>query len=257
MGLHCLSAVTVSFGCILTNDETLIRTFFREPITFTPGCNEHSFSLLRQSSEFNDDEVALFCSVAIDDELSDITFEVDGELFTAHKAILSARSSIFTAEFFGNKKLIQIKDVKSTIFKAMLDFIYSDFLSDTFDVDQVNNLYRAANRYELEGLRILCEVVLKSNVSMDTVISSLALCEEYVNTYGPDGLKDVNAFLLDRLKDACLRFASRPEVLVQLALKTEFGSLMQRFPSLLKSLNDHAIKDVDFCDLISKKQRTR
>ncbi|KAJ4813583.1 BTB/POZ/MATH-domain protein [Rhynchospora pubera] len=274
MGLHCMSAATVTFGCTVCNNETRVRTLFKEAITFTPGCNEHSFSLLTESSKLHDG-VALLCSVTIVSDsleempklpfnallpfslsdnmtdflendvenMSDITFEVDGKLFTAHKAILFARSSVFTAEFFGNKKIIKIKEMKPKIFKAMLHFIYSDSLPDMFDVHLVQNLYRAAVRYKLEGLKKLCADVLKRTVSVDTVISSLALAEEQIYCFELSGLEDV-----------CLRFASRPEILVQLALKTEFVSLMQRVPYLLESLNGYALRDVDFCDLISKKQ---
>ncbi|KAJ4813585.1 BTB/POZ and MATH domain-containing protein 2 [Rhynchospora pubera] len=71
-------------------------------------------------------------------EMADVTFDVNGEIFTAHRLVLSARSPVFKAEFFGRMsesklKCIQIKNIKPEIFKAMLHFIYSDSLPHMSD----------------------------------------------------------------------------------------------------------------------------
>ena len=56
---------------------------------------------------------------------TDITFEVDGEMFPAHKVILSARSPVFRAQLFGpmkdkNMKCIKIEDMEAPVFKVPL-----------------------------------------------------------------------------------------------------------------------------------------
>ncbi|RLN33733.1 rhomboid-like protein 19 [Panicum miliaceum] len=53
---------------------------------------------------------------------TDITFEVDGEMFPAHKVVLSARSPVFRAQLFGpmkdkNMKCIKIEDMEAPVFK--------------------------------------------------------------------------------------------------------------------------------------------
>ncbi|KAJ1700471.1 hypothetical protein LUZ63_000250 [Rhynchospora breviuscula] len=58
-------------------------------------------------------------------EMADVSFEVDGEIFTAHRSVLTARSPVFNAELFGpmsesKMETIAIKDIKPLIFKAML-----------------------------------------------------------------------------------------------------------------------------------------
>lgn len=56
---------------------------------------------------------------------TDITFEVDGEMFPAHKVILSARSPVFRAQLFGpmkdkDMKCIKIEDMEAPVFKVTL-----------------------------------------------------------------------------------------------------------------------------------------
>ncbi|KAJ4761125.1 BTB/POZ and MATH domain-containing protein 2 [Rhynchospora pubera] len=166
-----------------------------------------------------------FAELLENKEMADITFEVGGEIFTAHKSILSVRSPVFKAEFLrgmaeSNIKSIQIKEIKPVIFKALLHFIYTDSVPDMADEDttlvtQVQHLFKAADRYRLEGLKVICEEVLIRNITMDTLISSLALAEEHN---------------CQELKNACLGSASEPEILLQLARKTEYVQLMQQYP---------------------------
>ncbi|XP_078156607.1 BTB/POZ and MATH domain-containing protein 2-like [Carex rostrata] len=61
---------------------------------------------------------------------ADVTFEVDGQLLSAHKCILAARSPVFSAQFFGPMKeksdTIKIEEMEARVFKALLHFIYND-----------------------------------------------------------------------------------------------------------------------------------
>jgi speckle-type POZ protein len=66
-------------------------------------------------------------------EGGDVTFEVGGKTFSAHKCILDARSSLFKAELFGPVKeevtdYLLIDDMASKVFKALLHFVYTDLL---------------------------------------------------------------------------------------------------------------------------------
>ncbi|KAJ3704858.1 hypothetical protein LUZ61_008563 [Rhynchospora tenuis] len=167
-------------------------------------------------------------------EMADVSFEVDGELFTAHRSVLAARSPVFNAELFGpmtesKMETIAIKDIKPLIFKAMLHFIYTDSLPDMSDeniplVIISQHLLVAADRYGLDGLKILCEDRLMRDISMDTAISTLALAEEVD---------------LEELKDRCLCFICEPQNLLLLSVTNEYVQLMQRYPSLLKEIGDN------------------
>ncbi|KAJ4813590.1 BTB/POZ and MATH domain-containing protein 2 [Rhynchospora pubera] len=113
-------------------------------------------------------------------ETTDVRFEVDGEIFTAHRSVLAAWSPVSNAELFGSMteskmETIAIKDIKPLIFKAMLHFIDTDSLPDLSDeniplVTITQHLLIAADRYGLDGLKILCEDRILRDISMDTGI---------------------------------------------------------------------------------------
>lgn len=54
---------------------------------------------------------------------TDVAFEVDGEIFAAHKLVLAARSPVFRAQLFGpmkdrNMQCIKVEDMEATVFKV-------------------------------------------------------------------------------------------------------------------------------------------
>lgn len=54
---------------------------------------------------------------------TDVSFEVDGEVFAAHKLVLAARSPVFRAQLFGpmrdqNTKCIKVEDMEAPVFKV-------------------------------------------------------------------------------------------------------------------------------------------
>lgn len=56
---------------------------------------------------------------------NDVSFEVDGEVFTAHKLVLAARSPVFRAQLFGpmkdhNTRCIKVEDMEAPVFKVLL-----------------------------------------------------------------------------------------------------------------------------------------
>ncbi|KAJ3689279.1 hypothetical protein LUZ61_018443 [Rhynchospora tenuis] len=167
-------------------------------------------------------------------ETADVSFEVGGEIFTAHRSVLAARSQVFNAMFFGPMAgreepiIIKIKDVKPIIFKAMLHFIYTDSLPDMSDenvqlVAMTQHLLVAADKYALDGLKILCEDRLLRDISMDMVISIIALAEQLE---------------LEDLLDECLNFICNPTTLSLLAVTEDYAQLMLRCPSLRDWIGD-------------------
>ncbi|XP_008808252.1 BTB/POZ and MATH domain-containing protein 2-like isoform X2 [Phoenix dactylifera] len=142
---------------------------------------------------------------------TDVAFEVDGEIFSAHKLVLAARSPVFRAQLFGpmkdrNMQCIKVEDMEAPIFKALLHFIYWDSLPDMEELTGLNtkwastlmaqHLLAAADRYALERLKSLCEVKLCEDVAINTVATTLALAEQH------------HCF---QLKAVCLKFIALPE----------------------------------------------
>ncbi|XP_044384159.1 BTB/POZ and MATH domain-containing protein 2-like [Triticum urartu] len=136
----------------------------------------------------------------------DVTFSVGGQLFTAHRCVLAARSSVFKAELFGpmkesTMKCIKIDDMEPSVFEALLHFIYTDSLPSDLDQDQnveLQHLLVAADRYGLERLKAMCQGKLCQKIDVQTVATTLALAEQHHAA---------------QLKNACLRYLSSQEVL--------------------------------------------
>ncbi|CAN6173180.1 unnamed protein product [Urochloa humidicola] len=119
---------------------------------------------------------------------SDVTLVVSGEFFKAHKAILASRSPVFMSEFFGHMKekrsqLVEIKGMEVDVFRAMLHFIYTDsapeldWLEDGMAIAQ--HLLVAADRYWIDGLKLICEDKLDDGTNIDTAATILALAEQH------------------------------------------------------------------------------
>ncbi|MBA0832803.1 hypothetical protein Goarm_017168 [Gossypium armourianum] len=143
------------------------------------------------------------------EEGSDITFNVFGEKFHAHKLVLAARSPVFEAEFsdrMEDDNEIVVTDMEPKVFKALLHFIYRDSLIDdeefvgtsSSSMPSVSDalaakLLAAADKYDLPRLRLMCESVLCKDISVNSVANILALADRH---YAMD------------LKSVCLKFAA-------------------------------------------------
>ncbi|KAJ3672972.1 hypothetical protein LUZ60_006346 [Juncus effusus] len=165
-------------------------------------------------------------------DMTNVTFEVEGESFAAHRVVLALRSPVFKAELFGSMaesgsklKSIMIKDMQPDVFKSLLNFIYTDSLPKINDkkaeIIMAQHLLVAADRYAVEGLKLMCEDKLCDNVSLDTVTSSLSIADRHNCT---------------RLKNACLEFIAVPNNLQQFALNKEYIDLLHGSPSLIAEI---------------------
>ncbi|XP_044968779.1 BTB/POZ and MATH domain-containing protein 1-like [Hordeum vulgare subsp. vulgare] len=135
-------------------------------------------------------------------EEADVTFNVRGETFPAHKIVLAMRSPVFKAQLYGpmgdkTAQNITVDDMQPAVFKDLLQFIYKDslpFLDDLDDEkgDMVKHLLVAADRYAMERMKIICEATLSKSLTVETVAATLALADQYH---------------CSGLKDACIEFA--------------------------------------------------
>lgn len=174
-------------------------------------------------------------------EGSDITFNVSGEKFHAHKLVLVARSPAFRSEFFdkmvGDEQEVSVTDMEPKVFKAMLHFVYRDALAEDESVDSGScspisetltaKLLAAADKYDLRRLRRVCESRLCQDISVNSVSRALALADRYHAT---------------ELKAVCLRFAA--ENLAAVMRSDGFEYLKENFPSLQSEL----LKTVAGCE---------
>ncbi|XVF42611.1 hypothetical protein PTKIN_Ptkin01aG0377800 [Pterospermum kingtungense] len=178
------------------------------------------------------------------EEGSDITFNVFGEKFHAHKLVLAARSPVFEAEFSDmmeeDNTEIVVTDMEPKVFKALLHFIYRDNLIDDEEFAGTSSstmpsvsdalaakLLAAADKYDLPRLRLMCESVLCKDISVNSVANILALADRH---HAVD------------LKSICLKFAA--ENLVAVMLSDGFEYLKENCPSLQSEL----LKTVAGCE---------
>ncbi|CAO2201077.1 unnamed protein product [Urochloa humidicola] len=119
----------------------------------------------------------------------DVTFSVGGELFQAHKLILTMRSPVFKALLSGaaaamTEAAIEVFDMQPDVFEALLRYIYTDTLPVTEgqadeDVCQMmSRLLVAATRYRMLELKVLCEEKLSKMIGVDNAAEMLAFAGE-------------------------------------------------------------------------------
>ncbi|GJV39491.1 BTB/POZ/MATH-domains containing protein [Tanacetum coccineum] len=131
-----------------------------------------------------------FHFVAISSETgSDIVFRVKDDTFKAHKVILAARSPVFKAQLYRlvrNPALdeVELMDIEPLVFKAMILFISSDKLPDSYEsMDSMSHMIQhllvAADHFGLDRLKQLCEVKLCEELNMDVVGTTLSLAHDH------------------------------------------------------------------------------
>ncbi|CAD5321985.1 unnamed protein product [Arabidopsis thaliana] len=176
---------------------------------------------------------------------SDITFNVSGEKFRAHRLVLAARSPVFESEFLDvtgeEDRDIEVTDMEPKVFKALLHYIYKDALIEDAESSSSSGssvgpsasdtlaakLLGAADKYKLPRLSLMCESVLCKDISVDSVANILALADRY------------NA---SALKSVCLKFAA--ENLIAVMRSDGFDYLREHCPSLQSEL----LKTVAGCE---------
>ncbi|ONM03126.1 TD and POZ domain-containing protein 3 [Zea mays] len=173
---------------------------------------------------------------------SDVTFVVDGERFAAHRAVLAARSPVFKAQLFGSMAeatmttSIPLHGTSAATFRAMLRFMYTDACpeeaddsdsdsdSDSSPGEMFHDLLAAADRFDLDRLKLLCARKLWNNVCEDTVADTL-ICAETYNC--------------PQLKRKCLGFFGEGKDFKTKAVLTDgFARLALEFPWILDELRE-------------------
>ncbi|WVZ83227.1 hypothetical protein U9M48_030396 [Paspalum notatum var. saurae] len=140
---------------------------------------------------------------------ANVVFEVGTQTFKAHRCVLAARSPVFSAELFGQMKesdaaagcSIRIDDMEPHVFMVLLFFVYTDSLPENMTSKEeeqgamLQHLLVAADRYNLERLKLICEHRLRKCIEASTLATILVLDEQH-HCHG--------------LKKACFSFLESP-----------------------------------------------
>ncbi|KAF8777722.1 TD and POZ domain-containing protein 1-like [Argiope bruennichi] len=144
------------------------------------------FSQINDSHQNNEP-----CSGALDDIteiynnhlLSDVELKTKTESFPAHKVVLCARSSVFKAMLTNDMKetntnIIQVDDLENDTVHQFLLFLYSDSI-ESLQWNSAVKLYYAADKYQVEKLKMICSSFLVNNLSISKASELLLLADTH------------------------------------------------------------------------------
>lgn len=171
-------------------------------------------------------------------EETDVTFEVRGENFHAHKIVLAMRSPVFKADFFGTmgdrtRRTMNIEDIQPAIFSALLHFIYTDSLPSMGHLygddgeEMVKHLVVAADRYAMERMKVICESMLCKKLNVQNVTTTLALADHYH---------------CNHLKNACLEYITSPNRIHDVVASEGYAQLKRSRPAIIADIFERATK---------------
>ncbi len=128
------------------------------------------------------------------EELSDITFLVEGREVHANRALLAVRSDYFEALLFGGmcesvttiadvgerrRTPIELQDISHGVFSKVLEYLYTDTVSNlTYEMGM--SLLIASEQFMLDRLKALCEDRLRREISAENVIVVFIASHRYV-----------------------------------------------------------------------------
>ncbi|VAI54430.1 hypothetical protein VPH35_109129 [Triticum aestivum] len=197
------------------------------------GTNALPFNELSPPSDLQ----SHFGDLLLSKEGADITFEVGGDKFAAHRCVLAARSAVFKAQLSGAKdksSVVKISDIKADVFAGLLTFIYTDAVPEFVDMEadddddeviyatRLLQFLEAAERYDLQRLKSICEEKLAGFICAKTVADIIVVAEQR-QCCG--------------LKKACLEFIKADPSLHAAFAAGGLGQITgTRSPSLLKRL---------------------
>ena len=131
---------------------------------------------LDHKEDLNDALEVLFQSM----NFSDVTFNVRGQRFRAHKTLLAARSEVFAAMFqhFTKEHLtgvVDVPDVEPVVFKELLRYIYTGLVPLQRMDEVAVGLLAAADKYLLGKLKKACGDHLATHISPENCVKLLSL----------------------------------------------------------------------------------
>ncbi|KAM3198555.1 hypothetical protein ACQJBY_073605 [Aegilops geniculata] len=172
--------------------------------------------------------------------LPDVTFVVEKAEIQAHRLVLAMRSRVFAAELLGDMRegttrRVTVADMSASTFKAMIRFIYTDELpikgkttnkcAARRRVDMALDLLVAADRYDLEKLRLMCEKILSESIDVASVMPTL------MAVHGRHRCHE--------LEESCIKYlASDANVYAYVKATEEYKELEESCCSFLASVTD-------------------
>lgn len=177
------SEVDCQSGDCPSGRSSLVAQVYENSLYIFGGYN--GVTVLNDFYKFRLVPVSIPPSVLVDDfrklmdnpELADVTFLVENQKVYANKAILAVRSEYFKVMLFTAKmresqaqQPIELKDVPHSVFLKLLEYLYTDSVSDlTLEISV--SLLITSERFMLDRLKRLCEDSIRRDINADNVIN--------------------------------------------------------------------------------------
>ena len=164
-------------------------------------------------------------TLLLDESYSDVEIKCGERKFPCHKIILSARSQVFRAMFQADMEenrsgKIEIKDYSPDVIKTLLHFIYTSSL-DCTDQDHLLDLLQAADQYQLDLLKEVCEVEIckgvdSQNCLMFLIIGDMHKAEKLKTISMKILVENMNKVLVDSPEDWKNCVKKHPDLTVEI-----------------------------------------
>jgi speckle-type POZ protein len=142
--------------------------------------------------------------------MADVTFIVKNERIGAHSAIVVSGSPVICAMLEedkfkeGRTKEVEIEDIEPSVFKEMLRYLYTGRAPKLDEDDMTEPLFLAADKYQIEALKDLCEQSLISKLDDLSIVHYLVLAHLHS---APQLLEESLMFMEEHKKEV----KARPE----------------------------------------------
>uniref|UniRef100_A0A0F7ZB82 Ankyrin repeat and BTB/POZ domain-containing protein 2 n=1 Tax=Crotalus adamanteus TaxID=8729 RepID=A0A0F7ZB82_CROAD len=111
-------------------------------------------------------------------DMSDVTFQVEGKLFYAHKVLLVTASNKFktlmtnkTGQDIQGSKIVEISDMRYNIFKMLMQYLYyGGTEAMEIPITDILELLSAASLFQLDGLQRHCEILCAQTINIESCV---------------------------------------------------------------------------------------
>ncbi|XP_070791679.1 ankyrin repeat and BTB/POZ domain-containing protein 2 [Pituophis catenifer annectens] len=111
-------------------------------------------------------------------DMSDVTFQVEGKLFYAHKVLLVTASNKFktlmtnkTGQDSQGSKIVEISDMRYNIFKMLMQYLYYGGMEAMeIPIADILELLSAASLFQLDGLQRHCEILCAQTINTESCV---------------------------------------------------------------------------------------
>lgn len=124
-----------------------------------------------------------FKNLYLNKESCDTTLLVMGKEYKAHRTVLMARSSVFSAMFLHETSekqtgIVTIPDCDPLSFEEFLQFLYSGKLEKPSPRTALH-LYETSEKYNVQDLKTFCSDFLTENITVEHVCDVVIMADKY------------------------------------------------------------------------------